>query len=325
MRAPFPAAGRRWLAAGVAIRHAVAGDVRVQARRAARPGRAGSSRRRSRGSCAGSRSPYQHRVQPGGDVAVVVEAQDLRLGQRLGQAAIRTARPGSPTATTRALPDAAPSSSAMDSCLAASMKPQVLTQDAAPGVAVRPASVQPAASSRPASSSESTSLRAQPRVTRLTVRPAPAGSPDSTAHRQTTVSPAACRPRRLRTASARAQPVAAGQLRPWPEAQRHRLAGRARLSPGSCRSRSAGSRPGCRSAWSPRVLERPGLRCSRSAHSPVRSGSRRRRGELDPAVLDGGQPDDHGRRGGVGRGWREGCGAADGWWRRLGAPAPWPR
>ena len=27
----------------------------------------------------------QHRVQPGGDVAVVVEAQDLRLGQRLGQ------------------------------------------------------------------------------------------------------------------------------------------------------------------------------------------------------------------------------------------------
>src|SRR5215831_18745635 len=33
-----------------------------------------------------------------------------------------------------------------------------------------PVSVQPAASSRPASSSESTSLRAQPRVTRLTVR-----------------------------------------------------------------------------------------------------------------------------------------------------------
>jgi hypothetical protein len=27
----------------------------------------------------------QHRVQPGGDVAVVVEAQDLRLRQRLGQ------------------------------------------------------------------------------------------------------------------------------------------------------------------------------------------------------------------------------------------------
>src|SRR5262249_44777780 len=76
-----------------------------------------------------------------------------------------------PTATTRALPDAAPSSSAMDSCFAASMKPHVLTRTTfASPASSSPASVQPAASSRPASSSESTSLRAQPRVTRLTVR-----------------------------------------------------------------------------------------------------------------------------------------------------------
>jgi len=52
--------------------------------------------------------------------------------------------------------------------LAASMKPQVLTSTTL--ASSRSVRVQPAASSRPASSSESTSLRAQPRVTRLTVR-----------------------------------------------------------------------------------------------------------------------------------------------------------
>src|SRR5262245_56361397 len=59
----------------------------------------------------------------------------------------------------------------MDSCFAASMKPHVLTRTTFAWPASSSlASVQPAASSRPASSSESTSLRAQPRVTRLTVR-----------------------------------------------------------------------------------------------------------------------------------------------------------
>src|SRR5262245_203503 len=56
----------------------------------------------------------------------------------------------------------------MESFLAASMKPQVLTRttEASPVSS----SVQPALSSRPASSSESTSLRAQPSVTRETER-----------------------------------------------------------------------------------------------------------------------------------------------------------
>jgi len=48
------------------------------------------------------------------------------------------------------------------------MKPQVLTSTTA--ASSRSVKVQPAASSLPASSSESTSLRAQPKVTRLTVR-----------------------------------------------------------------------------------------------------------------------------------------------------------
>src|SRR5690349_1597294 len=71
----------------------------------------------------------------------------------------------------------------MDSSLAAWMNPQVLTMTtSAPSVSPGPVTVQPAASSRAASSSESTSLRAQPRVIRLTVRPArPAvGSRDGT-------------------------------------------------------------------------------------------------------------------------------------------------
>ena len=57
----------------------------------------------------------------------------------------------------------------MDSCLAASMKPQVLTRTTS--ASASSATVHPAASSRAASSSESTSFRAQPSVTRLTVRP----------------------------------------------------------------------------------------------------------------------------------------------------------
>src|SRR5436309_11528697 len=54
------------------------------------------------------------------------------------------------------------------------MKAHVLTSTTfaspPPPPSPSPVSVQPAASSRPASSSESTSLRAHPRVTRLTVR-----------------------------------------------------------------------------------------------------------------------------------------------------------
>ena len=90
-----------------------------------------------------------------------------RLGQLGGQLSpYRSAR--QPAATTFAPPSAASSSSLTDSCLAASMNPQVLTSTTL--AESRSASVQPAASSRAASSSESTSLRAQPSVIRLTVR-----------------------------------------------------------------------------------------------------------------------------------------------------------
>src|SRR5262249_912018 len=115
------------------------------------------------------------------------------------------------------------SSSAMDSCLAASMKAHVLTSTTpASPASPSPASVQPPASSRPASSSESTSLRAQPRVTRLTVRSTACGFP-------LLVGTPADYGKRGR-AAATAWPSArclAGQLLAWPEAERHRLPGRA--------------------------------------------------------------------------------------------------
>lgn len=57
----------------------------------------------------------------------------------------------------------------MESFLAASMKPQVLTTTT-PASPVSSTSFQPAFSRRAASSSESTSLRAHPSVTRETVR-----------------------------------------------------------------------------------------------------------------------------------------------------------
>ena len=79
----------------------------------------------------------------------------------------------------------------MDSCLAAWMKPQVFTST----TLASPAEVssQPEEVSRAASSSESTSLRAQPSVTRLTVRgadsatgedPGGEGTPRAYANRQ---------------------------------------------------------------------------------------------------------------------------------------------
>src|ERR1700691_955274 len=62
----------------------------------------------------------------------------------------------------------------MDSCLAAWMKPQVFTSTTLASSA--PVRSQPDEVSRAASSSESTSLRAQPSVTRLTVRGADSAS-----------------------------------------------------------------------------------------------------------------------------------------------------
>src|SRR5579875_4149708 len=79
-----------------------------------------------------------------------------------------------PTATTRVEPSAASSKVSIDSCFAASMKPQVFTTvTSADGASV---SRQPASTSRAASSSASTSLRAQPRRINRTVREAGTGA-----------------------------------------------------------------------------------------------------------------------------------------------------
>ena len=118
----------------------------------------------------GPLAPGQHVVEPGGDVGVVVEAEHLGFaGSLVGRARCRSARPGSPRRRPwhRSRPPRC--SSSMDSCLAAWMKPHVLTRTTSAS-SPSPRSVQPPAARRAASSSESTSLRAQPRVTRLTVR-----------------------------------------------------------------------------------------------------------------------------------------------------------
>ena len=85
-----------------------------------------------------------------------------------------------PTATTAwvlpwSLRSLASSRASTESFLAASTKPQVLTT-ATSASAASSTSSQPSAAKRPASSSESTSLRAQPRVTRATVRRSGMGS-----------------------------------------------------------------------------------------------------------------------------------------------------
>src|SRR5699024_8664527 len=74
-----------------------------------------------------------------------------------------------PAATTLPPFSAASRRVAMESCLAASMNPQVLTTVTSAGASPSTSS-QPSADRRPASSSESTSLRAQPKVTSETVR-----------------------------------------------------------------------------------------------------------------------------------------------------------
>ena len=118
---------------------------------ARRPGSPGAARR-----CRGSRRTRAPR-RP-------------RAGSRRGRR--RTSRRGSPTATTarvrpESLRSAASSSVSTESFLACSTNPQVLTitVSASAGSATR---VNPPAASRPASSSESTSLRAQPKVTSAT-------------------------------------------------------------------------------------------------------------------------------------------------------------
>ena len=77
-------------------------------------------------------------------------------------------RPRRPWCARSALRSAASSSVSIESFLACSTKPQVLTS-ATSASAASSTRVQPSAASRPASSSESTSLRVHPRVTRATL------------------------------------------------------------------------------------------------------------------------------------------------------------
>src|SRR5215469_14966403 len=112
----------------------------------------------------------------------------------------------------------------MDSCLAAWMKPQVLTTTTS--ASGRSVSTQPAVSNRAASSSESTSLRAQPRVTRRTVRSAAGGV---TLFSGTPEDYGTCPPRSVRGhARSRAHVWSAGELLTRTEAQRDRVAHGAR-------------------------------------------------------------------------------------------------
>ena len=76
-----------------------------------------------------------------------------------------------PAATTLAPPSAAASRVSIESRLARSTKPQVLTSTTSAS-ALSVLTCQPSACRRAASSSESTSLRAQPSVSRATLRPA---------------------------------------------------------------------------------------------------------------------------------------------------------
>ena len=142
--------------------------------RASVSGAIGSSVRRSRGACGTCGSP-PGRCEPGRMSAIVVEAEDgVGLGQCRGQAPRRTARPGSrprrPTGCGPVLRSAAASSVSIESFFACLDEAAGVDQNRRRRrLAPRPAR-QPSAASRPASSSESTSLRAQPRVTSATER-----------------------------------------------------------------------------------------------------------------------------------------------------------
>ena len=173
-------------------RRPAAGGARPGSAAAARAGRAGVGLRAAR-----RRST---RAQPGRDVGVVVEARAPRRASGRLSASSRPYRSAmQPVATTLAPVSAAASSVSIESCLAFSTKPQVLTTTTS---APSPSGVsaQPSASSRAASSSESTSLRAQPRVSSATRWPGgevDVAPPDNVTHR-------AYRPRRGRPlASAR--------------------------------------------------------------------------------------------------------------------------
>src|SRR5215469_11936389 len=180
----------------------------------------------------------------------------------------------------------------MDSCFAAWMKPQVLTRTTS--ASAPSARVQPAASSRAASSSESTSLRAQPSVTRLTLRlaagfcrlddtPADYGKPAHGMALATPFSPAALQhPRTVRRS-------AEGLLaRAEAERQRVTLADRDRV-PAVHRQRHA--------AWiadhqAHRLALDP-VHGAAGAHDALIDLLSGRRGEHHPAVCAGRQADYH--------------------------------
>src|SRR5690348_4839579 len=189
-----------------------------------------------------------------------------------------------PAATTGVPDDAAPSSWSMDSSLAAWMNPQVLTMTtSAPSVSPGPVTVQPAASSRAASSSESTSLRAQPRVIRLTVRPArPAvGSRDGTPAdygKPASAAPADARPCPAAGSGRAGRPPLAG-----PEAERDRLVGASRRSRGRA---VHGQRHPARVAelHADRVVRHP-VPVRARPDDPAEDRPASAGGQVDPAVL----------------------------------------
>ena len=122
-----------------------------------------------------ARAAARRRGRPRGDsgrLGVGVEAEHrVGLGQLLGELLAVPLGQAADGDDLRAGVGGAPSSVSIESFLALSTKPQVLTTTTSAPPASSTSS-QPAASSRPASSSESTSLRAQPSVTRATRREA---------------------------------------------------------------------------------------------------------------------------------------------------------
>src|SRR5829696_7263476 len=128
----------------------------------------GSSVRRSRGVCATSGRPASTSSSRSPISGYASKPSTALASGRLAasSAPYRSAR--HPTATTGRSPSAAASTVSIESFLALATKAQVLTTTTS--ASSSSATSQPPAASRPASSSESTSLRAQPRVTKAARR-----------------------------------------------------------------------------------------------------------------------------------------------------------
>ena len=127
----------------------------------------GSSVRRSRGACGAIGAAGRDVVEPRGDVGVGVEAEHgVGLGQRLGQ--LVAVALGQAADRDDLLAGVGGGQHGVDRVLLGRVDEAAGVDQHDVGVVARRRSAQPPAPSRPASSSESTSLRAQPRVTSAT-------------------------------------------------------------------------------------------------------------------------------------------------------------